>query len=190
MPLVAIPGTAVTTATAGLFPDSAPQAPLTLDSSIGKAANVDQFSFEVHSVTDAGDRYRCRFDQRQSVLHPSWTSDTLEVVDIVETNNGAQPFAMFAPSAADVTVFDDQKIGYPATGLDIRQSADVMDTNSTYDIAPGSGSNLILGPGGKIEYAVIASVAKGHSIASVMVNVPAGRYGYANSAGAAITYRR
>jgi hypothetical protein len=195
LPTPAIPGTPITTATLNLFPQSQPS-PFQISSHVGTATTVNGLEYTVEGFKTAGAKYKLVYDQKATLIHPNFKSDTLEVVDMTVANGGSKPVRAATPGASDVTVFDTNKIGYPASFLDIRQSSDAVGGDSSYDLESDSGTpNLILGPGGKLHFSVIASMPEGKTLSYVTISVHSGSpYGSsdtpANTAGTMITVKQ
>jgi hypothetical protein len=163
--------------------------PVKISASVGKTASVDGIDYTVTSIQLAGPKYKQMYDQRSSTIHARWKTDSLVVINMEETNRGSSPVAAMLPASSDITIFDSNKIGYHATYLDVRQPSDVAGEDSNYDFTPsGGGSGLLLGPGGTIHFAVIASAPMGDQITTVMMNVPA--HGGSMPSGAVVTISR
>jgi hypothetical protein len=172
-PMIPSPGSPVTAATANLFP-SAPAAPTAYTATVGQSTAINDFSYSVDSIQDVGNKYKLAYDQRGTTLHPTFKTDSLVVVNMTVTNTGSQPISPVVPGMADFTVFDSSKVGYPAGYVDIRQSTDLVNGggDSTYDIAPSvGGSDVVLAPGGKVRFAVIASIPAGKRVGMVTIHL-------------------
>jgi hypothetical protein len=189
-PGTVIPGTAVTTANAGLFPSITTQTvPTALTADIGGSTNFNGFDYQVVSVTDAGQRYRTVFDQRHQTIRPSWKTDRLVAVNLAVTNRGTTAILPPTPAVFGVTVFDDEKIGYPVVAFDMRQMPEPSVSDDSYDLAPTpSPTDLLLGPGGTMRYAVIASIPQDRRVTQVQLSLPGGTTGQ-DAAGATVSVR-
>jgi hypothetical protein len=178
---------------ANMFPNlTQPQAPLQISTSMGQAASFAGFDYRVTGIREVGDRYKNVYDQRGQTLHPQWKTDTLVVIDVEVTNEGPKPVQAFLPSSSDITVFDNQHIGYHAITLDIRQSPNVVGSDSDAygdDYLDTGSSDFMLGQGGTIHFAAIASLPKNDSVSSVMLNLAPGSSDTSNAAGAVITVK-
>jgi len=146
--------------------------------SLGQTASIDGVDYKVTDIREAGATYKNTFDQRAGTLRAKYKTDTLVVVDIEETSHRAMPMPAFIPGADGITVFDGQKVGYAATGLDVRQAADLVQksTSSSDDVegmdaSYAGASGLMLGSGGTLRFAAIASVPGHDPITSVVINV-------------------
>ena len=178
----------------GLFPTTQPTQPVTLTETLGSAAGFGGFDYKVDSIDEAGNRYKTVYDQRGETFHPSWRDDKLVVINMTVSNTGQQAAYPPLPGSYAATVFDDQKIGYPATYFDVRQAAQPDNNNygSQWDIAPiQTDQNLLLAPGGKIRYAMIASVPKDRTVTQVLFDLPGGNNSsdIATAGGAILTVR-
>jgi hypothetical protein len=144
--------------------------------SVGQNASVNGFDYKVDDIRPVGATYKQVFDQRGNSLHAKYKSDTLVVVDIEETNQGTSPIQAFLPEVGGVTVYDGQKVGYAASGIDVRQSGDLIeqpgsDLDVAMDVPYESLQGLTLGKGGTLRFAAIASVPKGVQISGVSIDV-------------------
>ncbi len=190
VPSTVIPGTAVTTANVGLFPSFTAPPPLALSGAVGVPTSFNGFDYRVDSVVDAGPRYRTVFDQRHETLRAPWKTDKLVVATLTVTNRGQQAVYPPTPGSYGMTVFDDQKIGYPGIGVDRRQAGDVNSVVDSNDIAPlASGSDLLLGPGGQMQYAIVASIPQDRQVAQIVLNLPAGTGASEAAGGATVTVK-
>jgi hypothetical protein len=171
-PTIAVPGTPISTANSNLLP-SAPVAPTQLTSTIGQGTAVGGFTYTVDSIQDVGNKYKLEHDQHGATIHPTFKSDSLVVVNLSVTNSGTQPISPVVPGMADITVFDSEKLGYPAGYLDMRQSSELVEAggDSSYDIAPGGGTGVVLAPGGTLHFAAVASVPSGSHVSFVTLHV-------------------
>jgi hypothetical protein len=187
-----IGGTGVNNSTSSQFSGQFQNASATqITATVGQTASVNGFDYAVNSIKSVGPKYIDMYDQRGTPLHPKWKTDTLVVVDISETNRGTT--AVPAPTSGwfDISVFDGQKIGYRASYLDMMRSSDVVTADNgeedMYSQADTGSSNLMIGPGGTLHFAAIASVPKDRHINSVMISVSPGGSGSSNGPSAIVT---
>jgi len=188
-----ISSTSSTTATSsGQSMLSRQQPPTNISVVMGKSASVNGFDYVVASIQNAGSSYKDLYDQRGRLLHPRWKTDCLIVINFEVTNRGTAPAQAIIPGSAGITIFDGKRIGYQATALDQRQSSDVITAGSDdYSSYSESGtSNLVLGPGGTMHFAAIASVPKGDRVTSVIIQVPTGATDSSGQTGAIVTVER
>jgi hypothetical protein len=162
----------------GLFPNTPVASPTALTGTVGAPTGFGDFAYSVEKITDVGGKYRTVYDQRGETFSPFWKDDKLVAVTLLVTNTGKQAESPLLPGAFSVTVFDSQKVGYPANYFDVRQTSPMEDTNygsPQWDIAPiQSDQGLLLAPGGSIRYAVVASVPKDMQVSQVLISLPAG----------------
>jgi hypothetical protein len=172
----------------GLFPTTPAAPPVTLSATLGNSAGFNGFDYKVDSVSDAGAHYKTVYDQRGIVYHPDWKDEKLVVINVTVSNTGQQPSTPPMPGSFGVTVFDDQKIGYPANDFDVRQTFQPNGNDTNYEIMPAAGDqNLLLAPGGMLHYALVASLPKDHRVTQVMFNLPAGTNSADASSGSGAT---
>jgi hypothetical protein len=138
-----------------------PPPPTQLNAAINGDIAFGDYVYRVTSVESQPNQYRQQFDQRGMRLHPQWKADKLVIVYLTAKNNGSEASSLAIPGGSDFTVFDEREIGYPA----------MFD----YD-ADMSSPVSILGPGGKVSFAVIGSIPKGSTAKSIRfhLSAPAG----------------
>jgi|GEM_PF-3269614 len=166
-----------------------PRAELT--GTMGSDASFEGFAHRVVSIEDAGREYPQQFDQRRQRLRAPFEGEKLVVIRMSVTNSGSDTVRAPIPSTFGATVFDDQKVGYPITAVDIRQPSDVVTSDTAYRSNLMAFSPPLLAPGGSFEYAVVASVPADRSVNQVVFNVPPSRTrSQVPSMGATVTINR
>jgi hypothetical protein len=83
-------------------------------------------------------------------------------------------------------VFDETKVGYPITGVDVRQASGVQTNDSFFAPMASSMGSVLIAPGGSVEYALIASIPKERKVSQVVLNLPASA-SETNTSGATVT---
>lgn len=147
--------------------------PANIDVNVGADANYGGFTYRVTSIKEAGGEYKQQYDQRGQRLRPRYGADKLVVVNMSVTNSGSTTTYPWTPSGDEAAVFDDQKVGYPLSGVDIMQTPDVT-TPGSFDVLPTYGNRSVqLAPGGTLQFALVASLPKDRNVSQVVLNVPA-----------------
>jgi hypothetical protein len=153
-----------------------PPPPTQLNAAINGDIAFGDYVYRVTSVESQPNQYRQQFDQRGMRLHPQWKADKLVIVYLTAKNNGSEASSLAIPGGSDFTVFDEREIGYPATDMDIPQTPQVVGSDMFDYDADMSSPVSILGPGGKVSFAVIGSIPKGSTAKSIRfhLSAPAG----------------
>jgi hypothetical protein len=138
---------------------------------LNEDASVGGFDYRVTSIKPVGGSYKDTFDQRGTQLHAKFKSDSLVVVTIQETNRGDKPMSAFIPDPGVISLYDANKVGYLASDIDVRQSTNTVKKSSDVglDLPDDTAATVMLGPGGTLEFAVIASVPGNDQIKSVVI---------------------
>lgn len=159
-------------AAAMTFSDFTPRPKATLNARTGEDATYGGFTHRLVSVAYPGREYRQEFDSRRQKLKAPYGEEQLVVLRMSVTNQGTQAAYAPTPTSFGASVFDESKVGYPITGVDVRQASGVQMNDSFYASSPASMGSVLIAPGGSVEYALIASIPKASKVNQVVLNLP------------------
>lgn len=163
--------------TSGMAPQSfgdlsAPRPKAALSAATGEEVAYGAFSHRLVSIAYPGREYRQEFDARRRKLRAPFDQEQLVVLRMSVTNRGTVAAYAPTPSSFGASVFDDAKVGYPVTGVDVRQASGVQMDDSLYAASSSSFGSVMIAPGGTLEYALVASLPKASKASQVVLNLP------------------
>ncbi|MGV3618948.1 MAG: hypothetical protein ACO1SV_26780 [Fimbriimonas sp.] len=156
----------------GSFSSFTPRPRAELSSRLGEDVSYGGFTHRLVAVTYPGREYRQEFDPRRRKLRAPFGEEQLVVLRMSVTNNGNEAAYAPTPSTFGASVFDETKIGYPVTAVDARQAGGVQSNDSLIATNGQSVGNILLAPGGSVEYALVASVPKERKVTQAVLNLP------------------